>query len=222
MIMRTSESYHQIITHFKKSDPKLYAVLEKVLEIYGDEFFNLTKHDFLFDRLIESIVSQQLSVRSSDAIYQRLVNLMPNQKLTPGNLLDVKETDLRKAGLSYQKIKYITDLSERVKTGELQLDSLEKRDNETVIKELVKVKGIGKWTAEMFLMSALGRPDIFSHGDLGLQNAIKKIYKESLPFDKKGEWKYDPELAEEIVIKWSPYRTIASRILWKSLSLKDQ
>lgn len=218
---KSNSKFTEIITHFKKSDPKLYAVLEKVLDVNGDEFFNLTKHQFLFDRLLESIVSQQLSVRSSDAIYQRLINLMPNKKLTPENLLNAKETDLRKAGLSYQKIKYIRDLSEKVKTGELDLDSLEKRDNESVIKELVKVKGIGKWTAEMFLMSALGRPDIFSHGDLGLQNAIKKIYQESLPFDKKGKWKYDPVIAEEIVIKWAPYRTIAARILWKSLSLKD-
>lgn len=219
MTMKTSDS-SQIIAHFKKSDPKLFEILEKVLEIHGDEFFNLTKHEFLFDRLLESIVSQQLSVRSSDAIYQRLMNLMPDQKLTPENLLQAKETDLRKAGLSYQKIKYIKDLCEKVKTGELDLDSLEKLDNEEVIKELVKVKGIGKWTAEMFLMSALGRPDIFSHGDLGLQNAIKKIYQESLPFDKKGKWKYDPEIAEEIVIKWSPYKTIAARILWRSLELK--
>lgn len=200
----------KIIAHFKRADPVFFKILEKVYAVHGDELFNLTKHEFLFVRLVESIISQQLSVRVSDVIYQRVINLMPRKKLTPENLLEQKETDLRKAGLSYQKIKYLKDLSEKVKTGELDLDNLEKLENEKVIKELVKVKGIGKWTAEMFLMSALGRPDIFSHGDLGLQNAIKKIYQLE---------KYDPLIVEEIVIKWSPYRTIAARILWKSLSL---
>ena len=201
----------KIIAHFKKADPIFYEVALKVIETHGDELFNLTKHEFLFDRLIESIVSQQLSVRSSDAIYNRLISLMPGKKLSPENLLAQKETDLRKAGLSYQKIKYIRDLSEKVKSGKLNLDKLESLENEEVIEELIKVKGIGRWTAEMFLMSALGRPDVFSHGDLGLQNAIKKIYNIK---------KYVPVEVEEIVVKWSPYRTIASRILWKSLDFK--
>ncbi len=200
----------KIVDHFKKSDLVLFAVLEKVLAVHGDELFKLTKHEFLFDRLAESIISQQLSVRSSDAIYQRVMNLMPDKNLIPENLLQAKETDLRKAGLSYQKIKYLKDLSQKVNDGELDLNNLENLENEKVISELIKVKGIGKWTAEMFLMSALGRPDIFSHGDLGLQNAMKKIYQLE---------KYDPLIVEEIVIKWSPYRTIAAKILWKSLSI---
>ena len=113
--------------------------------------------------------------------------------------------------MSFGKIKYIKDLSDKVSTGELDLDNLENLENEEVIEKLTAVKGIGKWTAEMFLMSALGRPDIFSHGDLGLKNAVKKLYDLT---------EYDPIKAEEIVIKWSPYRTIAARILWKSLELK--
>jgi len=200
-----------IIAHFKKADPKLHKILIKVLESHGDEIFNLKKHDFLFDRLVESIISQQLSVRVADVIYERVLNLMPKKKLTPEGILKNKDEDLRKAGLSHQKIKYLKDLSEKVKSGELDLDNLDNLENEEVIEELTKVKGIGKWTAEMFLMFALGRPDIFSHGDLGLQNAIKKIYEME---------KYDPGIAEEIVIKWSPYRTYAARILWKSLELK--
>lgn len=202
----------KIINHFKKADPKLHEVLLKVYKIHGDRIFNLKKHDLLFDRLVESIISQQLSVRVSDVIYQRVVNLMPEKKLTPENLLKQKETDLRKAGLSYQKIKYLKDLSDKVKSGELDLNSLEKLDNEEVVKELIKVKGIGRWTAEMFLMFALGRPDIFSHGDLGLKNAVKRIY---------GLEEYKIEVAEEIVMKWSPYRTIAAKILWRSLEIKQ-
>lgn len=200
----------KIIAHFKRADPILHKVLEKVYVIHGDELFKFKKHDSLFDRLVESIISQQLSVRVADVIYERVLNLMPKKKLTPEGILKNKDEDLRKAGLSYQKIKYLKDLSEKVRSGALDLDNLENLENEEVIDELVKVKGIGKWTAEMFLMFALGRPDISSHGDLGLQNAIKKIY---------GLDKYDPIAVEEITIKWSPYRTIAARILWKSLSL---
>lgn len=200
-----------IINHFKKSDPKLYAILIKLQKIYGNTIFELQKHDLLFDRLVESIISQQLSVRVSDVIYARVLNLLPDKKLKPESLLKIKDEDLRTAGLSYMKIKYLKDLSEKVKIGQVNLENLETLENEEVIKELTKVKGIGRWTAEMFLMFALGRPDIFSHGDLGLKNAIKKIY---------GFKEYKIEEVEEIVIKWSPYRTFAARILWRSLELK--
>lgn len=201
----------KIISHFEKTDPKLAKVLKKVHVAYGDEIFKLTKKELLFDELVESIVSQQLSVKASDAIYKRIINLLPRQKLNPENLLKINDEALRKAGISYGKIKYLKDLSEKVKSGELDLNRLEKLENEEVIKELIKVKGVGRWTAEMFLMFALGRPDVFSHGDLGLKNAIMKIY---------GMKEYKIKAVEEIVIKWAPYRTIAARILWRSLEFK--
>lgn len=200
-----------IIAHFKKSDPKLYEVLIKVMDLHADYLFTLKKHDFLFDRLVESIISQQLSVRVADVIYERVLNLMPKKKLDPKAILKIDDQTLRSAGLSFGKIKYIKDLSDKVHSGELDLNNLENLENEEVIEKLTAVKGIGKWTAEMFLMSALGRPDIFSHGDLGLKNAFKKIYDVT---------EYKEAEAEKIVIKWSPYRTIAARILWKSLELK--
>lgn len=200
-----------IIAHFKKADPKFHKVLLKVHALHGDKLFELKKHDFLFDRLIESIISQQLSVRVADVIYDRVLNLIPDKKFTPESILRLNDEILRKAGMSYGKIKYIKDLSSKVESKELDLDNLENLENDEVIEQLTKVKGIGKWTAEMFLMSALGRPDIFSHGDLGLKNAIKKIYNLE---------KYDETEVEKIVIKWSPFRTHAARILWKSLELK--
>lgn len=200
----------KIISHFEKADPELSKVLEKVYAIYGDEIFNLTKKEILFDELVESIVSQQLSVKASDAIYKRIIDLMPGKILNPRNILKIKDEYLRNAGLSYGKIKYLKGLSEKVKSKELDLDSLEKLGNEEVIQKLTKVKGIGRWTAEMFLMFALGREDIFSHGDLGLKNAIKRIYG----FKKK------KEEVEGIVIKWAPYRTFAAKILWRSLELE--
>lgn len=201
----------KIISHFKKIDPKLAKVLKKVYKIYGDELFQLNKKELLFDELVESIVSQQLSIKASDAIFKRIIDLMPGKKLLPENLLKIKDEDLRKAGLSFGKIKYLKDLSEKVSSGELDLNRLDKLENEEVIKELTKVKGIGRWTAEMFLMFALGREDIFSHSDLGLKNAIKRVYMIK---------EYKIEEAEKIVIKWSPYRTIAARILWRSLKFK--
>lgn len=201
----------KIIAHFKKVDPILHKVLEKVYKIHGEDLFNISKKEELFDDLAESIVSQQLSVRASDAIYKRILDLMPGKKLNPGNLLRINDEDLRKAGLSFGKIKYLKDLSEKVKSGQLELDKLDALENEEVISRLTKVKGIGRWTAEMFLMFGLGRPDIFSHGDLGLKNAIKKIY---------GFENYKIEEVEDIVVKWSPYRTLAARVLWRSLEIK--
>lgn len=203
--------YKKVSDHFKKADPKLHKILEKVYAIHGDELFNLKRQEFLFDELVESIVSQQLSIKASDAIYKRIIDLMPDKILKPESLLKIKDDKLRKAGLSFGKLKYLKDLSEKIKTGHLDLEKLRSLENEEVIKELTKVKGIGKWTAEMFLMFALGREDIFSHGDLGLKNAIKKIY---------GFEEYKIEEVEEIVIKWSPYKTFACRILWKSLTIK--
>lgn len=189
----------------------MHKVLEKVYKIHGEDLFNISKKKDLFDDLAESIISQQLSVKASDAIYKRVIDLMPSKLLTPQNLLKVKDEDLRKTGLSFGKIKYLKDLSEKVESGQLDLNKLDVLDNEEVIAELTKVKGIGRWTAEMFLMFALGRPDIFSHGDLGLKNAMKKIY---------GFENYKIEEVEDVVIKWSPYRTLAARVLWRSLEIK--
>ncbi len=210
----------KILTHFQTADPVLYQVLLLVHQEHGDKLFELKKADNLFETLCESIVSQQLSVKAGDTIFGRVLDLLPNRKLTPENILKQKDQDLRDAGLSWGKVSYLKDLSQKVKDKEVVLEDLDKLSEDEAIKELTKIKGIGKWTAEMFLMFALGREDVFSHGDVGLQNAIKKIYKDRLPFDKDGKWKYDPLLVEEIIIKWSPYRTIAARILWRSLTLK--
>ncbi len=210
----------EIINHFKEVDLVLYEVLLLVHKEHGDKLFELKKPENLFETLCESIVSQQLSVKAGDTIFGRVLDLLPERKLTPENILMQKDQALRDAGLSWGKVSYLKDLAQKVKDKEVVLEDLDKLSEEDAIKELTKIKGIGKWTAEMFLMFALGREDVFSHGDVGLQNAIKKIYKDRLPFDKEGKWKYDATVVEEIIIKWSPYRTIAARILWRSLELK--
>lgn len=200
----------KIFDHFKKADPILYEVLITVHQVHGDKLFELQKPENLFETLCESIVSQQLSVKAGDTIFGRVLDLLPNRKLTPENILQQKDQDLRNAGLSWGKVSYLKDLAQKVKGKEVVLEELDNLSEEEAIKELTKIKGIGRWTAEMFLMFALGREDIFSHLDVGLQNAIKKIYKYE---------KYEVKIVEEIVIKWSPYRTIAARILWRSLTL---
>ncbi len=210
-----------IFEHFKKVDPVFYKVSMLVYKEHGEKIFELKKPEDLFETLCESIVSQQLSVKAGDTIFGRVLDLLPSRKLTPENILKLKDQDLRDAGLSWGKVSYLKDLAQKVRDKEVVLEDLDQLSEEEAIKELTKIKGIGKWTAEMFLMFALGREDVFSHGDVGLQNAIKKIYKDRLPFDKDGKWKYDPLLTEEIVIKWSPYRTVAARILWRSLSLTE-
>lgn len=200
-----------IISHFEKNDPIFHKILIKVYEVTGEQIFKLQKSENLFNHLCESIVSQQLSVKAGDMIFNRVLDLLPKRKLTPENILKIKDQDLRKAGLSNNKVKYFKDLAGKIKNDEVNLQKLDQLEDEVVIEELTKIKGIGRWTAEMFLMFALARPDIFSHGDLGLRNAIKKIY---------GFEEYKVEVVEEIVIKWAPYRTFAARILWRSLEAK--
>ncbi|QQS22814.1 DNA-3-methyladenine glycosylase 2 family protein [bacterium] len=163
------------------------------------------------ESLVEVIVSQQLSVKAADTIYARFLALFPNKKFPkPEVILRTNDSKMRAAGLSYQKISYIKDVCSKVIAKEVRLNSLNRMTDEEVIAELVKIKGIGRWTAEMFLMFSLMRPDVFSNGDLGLRNAIIKLYKLKKPPTEKQ--------LERITKKWSPHRTTASRYLWKSLN----
>jgi len=194
------------LKHFKKVDPILYDVAVKII---------LPTHaksrDYFID-IIESIISQQLSIKASDTIFGRFKKLFPIELITPKGILKIPDEKIRECGISYSKIKYIKGISQAVEDKTIDLNNLDKLSNEEVIIEMVKLKGIGVWTAEMFLMFTLDRPDVFSAGDLGLQNAIVKLYKLK---DKPSK----DELLK-ISSKWAPYRTTASRILWRSLELK--
>jgi DNA-3-methyladenine glycosylase II len=164
----------------------------------------------ILEALVEAIVSQQLSVKAADTIYFRFLDLFPKSKFPKAEaLIELPTAQYRKVGISGPKTKYIKHLAKMVATKELKLNKLHKLDNEAVIVELVKVKGIGRWTAEMFLMFTLMRPDVFSYGDLGLRNAIKKLYKLKTPPTQKQ--------LDRITKKWSPHRTTAARYLWRSL-----
>lgn len=193
----------KIILHFKKSDPVIYSLVEE----YG--LIEVIPSSTYFVNLCRSIINQQISNKAGRAIFERFINLFPNKTPAPEKLLKIKDEKLRSAGMSKTKVSYLKDLSEKIVKGELSLEKIELMDEDQVIESLIKVKGIGVWTAEMFLMFSLGREDIFSHGDVGLRNAIKKLYNLDNP--SKGE-------VEKIVEKWSPYKTYASKLLWRSLN----
>ena len=193
------------LAHFKKADPLLYSAYKNIKQL--QVLKNRKGNDYFVD-LIDAIVSQQLSGKASETIFNRLRTLFKNGKITPEGILKLKDEKIRSAGLSYSKIKYIKDLSSHVKSKQINLNSLNDLQDEEVVEKLVQVKGIGKWTAEMFLIFTLKRPDVFSYGDLGLKNAIKKIYKLT---------NYDQKSLEKIVSKWSPYKSTAALILWRSL-----
>ncbi|HEX3099887.1 MAG TPA: DNA-3-methyladenine glycosylase [Patescibacteria group bacterium] len=199
--------------YLSKVDPILGAAIEQI-ELEENRKPNKNH----LRSLVESIVSQQLSVKAADTIFARFVELFvakgdiktARSFPTPAQLLNMSDAKLRSAGLSGGKVKYIKDLARKVEAKELQLHRLQKMSDEEVVEHLVQVKGIGRWTGEMFLMFSLARPDIFSHGDLGLRNAIIKLYKfKTIPTEKQ---------IQKIVAKWSPHRTLASRYLWKSLN----
>lgn len=195
----------KVLDHFKKIDKILFEASKK----YGDFEIIIPKYPKeYFVSLCDEIVSQQLSRRVADVIFDRFKNVFPNGLITADHILKIKHEDLRATGMSNAKARFIMDLGSKVYNREVDLEKLVLLDNNSVITELTKIKGIGPWTAEMFLMFTLGREDVFSHGDLGLRNAIKKLYALDNP---------TKEYIIELSLKWSPYRTYACRILWRSL-----
>jgi DNA-3-methyladenine glycosylase II len=166
-----------------------------------------------FRSLVVAIVNQQLSGKAADTILKRFVALFPGGKFpTPEQVLKMPVAKMRKAGLSRMKVNFLKDLSRKVLDGTVDFKKMPRWTDEEVIAHLTQVKGIGRWTAEMFLMFSLGRDDVFSYGDLGLRNAMQKLY---------GLKKHPtPAQAEKIAAQWRPYRTLASRYLWASLDVE--
>jgi len=163
-----------------------------------------------FVDIVDSIVSQQLSVKAAFAIFGNVEKLLGG--ITPENILSTEDLALRTCGLSWDKVRYVKDLSQKVTDGTIQLDKLTVMTDEEVINHLSQVKGIGRWSAEMILMSSLNRPDVFPVDDIGIQNAFVKLYnlnRKHKTFKKK---------MIKIAQVWSPYRTLACRYLWKSLA----
>ena len=160
--------------------------------------------------LLRAIVGQQLSTKAAATIHGRVLELFGGRDPTPQELLDADTAELRACGLSGRKVEYIKDLAAHVLDGELELDRLDQLSDDEVIEEIVAVRGLGRWTAEMFLIFHLERPDVFSGGDLGLRRAIQLCHDlEEMP---------TPAEAVEIAERWSPNRSLASIYLWESLA----
>ena len=193
----------KVLAHFKKHDPVLYRAIiefEKPMRS-GPE----VKTD-LFASLCRIIVGQQLSGKAADAIWGKFRSLFPRKKQSAKAILAMSEEELRASGISYAKIASLKDLSERVASRSLRLPALRAAPEMHAREQLTQVRGIGPWSAEMFLMFALGHEDVFSPGDLGLQKGIQKVYgHNTLP---------SVEIMEELSARWSPYRTYASCALW--------
>jgi len=159
--------------------------------------------------LVRSITGQQLSTKAAATIYGRVVELFDGHTPTPEELLKVEEEELRAAGLSYAKIRYLRDLAGHVLSGELELDRLTKLSDDEVSAQLTAVKGLGQWTADMFLIFHLRRPDVLPVGDLGVRRAVERAYAlPELPA---------PAKLIEIGEPWRPHRSLASLYLWASL-----
>lgn len=186
--------------HVSKVDPKLQQLVKELgqidFEASGDPF----------ESLVEAIISQQLSGKSARAIFGRLKALIGSEVIEAHALKRMHVSRLRKAGVSPQKIRYLKDLSSRVAKGQLDLERLKELEDAEVIRILDEVKGIGPWTAHMFLLFTLGRPDVLPVDDLGIQLAVKRVYSlRKLPSAKK---------IEEIASNWHPYCSVASLYLW--------
>lgn len=195
------------------ADPTMAALIERVGSIDIKTRLRRRKEERPADAygaLLRAIVGQQLSTKAARTIYLRVIDLFDGQTPSPEQLLEADEGDLRAAGLSGRKTEYVRDLASHVLGGELELDRLEELGDEEVIEEIVAVRGLGQWTAEMFLLFHLERPDVLSGGDLGIRKAIQIEYDLSeMP---------PPKQVIEIGEPWRPYRSLASLYLWESLA----
>jgi len=190
-----------ILEKLSISDP----LLKKLIDIIGP--LQLQRRDDCYQALLRSIVGQQLSAKVASVLNERLRNLTNNQ-LSPEIILSLPDDPLREIGISFRKISYIRDLSEKVIQKEILFEHLFFMGNETVINILTKIKGIGRWTAEMFLIFSLGRLDVLSLLDVGLQRGAKWLYSAPKEWDGK-------KLLEEKGKLWAPYQSIASLYLWE-------
>jgi DNA-3-methyladenine glycosylase II len=195
------------IAHLKKSDKVLASIITRV----GP--YRITYRDPSFEALARAIVFQQLSTKAASTIYGRLQEAAGGA-LTPEAIQNLSVGEMRRAGLSQQKVGYIRDLAEHALGGKLDFERLPTMADEEVITVLTDIKGIGVWTAHMFLLFALRRPNVLPTGDLGVRTAIQRAYKKrKLPL---------PKHIEKLAENWHPYCSVASWYLWRSLEFNKR
>ena len=190
------------VAHICKVDLKL----ERLIKKHG--LFKFACEGDPFESLVEAVISQQLNGSAAESIFSKLKTSLDGEQLTAHSLMALPISKFRKAGVSPQKIRYLKDLSRRVVSGSLRLDELSKMTDEEVIRILDEVKGIGPWTAHMFLLFTLGRSDVLPVDDLGIQDSLRKVYA----LRKRP----NRERIEELAKDWHPYCSIASLYLWRT------
>ncbi|KRQ86703.1 DNA-3-methyladenine glycosylase [Caloramator mitchellensis] len=179
---------------------------KELVKMVGDIEITLEKN--YFSSLVQAIVGQQLSMKAAETIWNRVMSLLG--EVNYENILKVSDEDLRNVGLSRSKVVYVKDLSQKVKDKIVNINEIDKLGDEEIINELIKVKGIGRWTAEMFLIFSLGRMDVFSIQDLGLKKSVQWLYNLiELPSN---------DYLRELSDKFKPYRTILSLYLWGAIN----
>jgi DNA-3-methyladenine glycosylase II len=208
--LKTSMSNALIKSFFKSVDPLLYPYVVQVnYERWLGKARPSGSSDFYFSQLCEDIIGQQLSGKAADTILGRFEVLL-EKKVTPERVLEIKDEEMRNVGMSWAKAKYVKNIAVAFIEGGIDAMRLHTWDDEVVIEHLTAIKGVGRWTAEMFLMFTLGRENVFSYGDLGLRRGIEKVYGLANP---------DRKAIEPIVEKWSPYKSYGSIALWQSLAV---
>lgn len=195
------------------ADPTMAALIERLGEIDLETRLRRRSEERppdAYGALLRAIVGQQLSTKAARTIYGRILDLFEGTTPSPEQLLDTDESGLRAAGLSGRKVSYVRDLASHVLAGELELDRLDDLSDEEATEEIVAVRGLGVWTAEMFLLFHLERPDVLSGGDLGIRKAVQIEYGlDEMPA---------PAQVVEIGEPWRPHRSLASLYLWESLT----
>ena len=208
MAALSPEGYERARRALMRRDPVLGVVIKRI-GVCGMAGRQRADH---LSALVGAIVSQQLSTKAAATIFGRVLSLFPEKTIPHAAAIDALDDGvLRGVGLSGQKVGYLRDLCARIADGRLQLEELDNLPDELVIERLTAVKGFGRWTAEMFLMFRLHRPDVLPVGDLGIVNAVKRLYRLRKPPDAKRLYK----LGEA----WRPYRSVACWYLWQSLKL---
>ena len=207
--MSISALRRRAVRHLTRADPALGAVMARV----GPCRWTGTTDHKHFGFVLRCIVYQQLSGKAAATIFGRVQGLYGGTSPTPAQLIATKTPQLRAAGLSARKVEYAKELAVRVRDGELPLASLGAMSDDDVMAMLVKVRGVGRWTAQMVLMFHLGRPDVFPELDLGVQKGVQRLLgMRKLP---------TPERMLKVGARWAPYRSIATWYLWRSLELDD-
>ena len=198
-----TDKINRALRHLRSADHVIGEVIRKT----GP--FRLRLHRDRFQALVYSILSQQISGKAAASIRGRLIEYLKPGSITPQSLNSLTPEVLRSLGISGQKSTYLLDLSGRVASGDLRLDAIGRYSDERVIGELIEVKGIGVWTAQMFLIFSLGRLDVFPHDDLGVRTAIRNLYGlDDLP---------DKQMSHRIAAPWRPYASVATWYCWRSL-----